>query len=302
MSSSARVLLVGGCGYIGSFLHDKLIQSQFSVVVSDVQNRGNPAGICVDFGNYAELTTSDLAYFDAVLWFAGHSSVQQSMNDSDGAISNNCLDLYSFVKRLPAHVKFIYASTASLYSSKSSNFAASTEDCLVFIPSQNAYDASKFAFDYLAKNFLKNYFGIRMGTLSGFSNNLRPELVFNAMNIAAQTNGIIKLKNSSSMRTILFLEDLWILIKNLLFRNHAPGFYNAGSYTGSMGELALDIASAWDAKIQYEGDSETYSFSLDTTKMRIICGSELAQSSIREQCQKFITDYKRMGNGSSYLS
>jgi hypothetical protein len=131
-----------------------------------------------------------------------------------------------------------------------------------------------------------------MGTLAGFSKNLRSELVFNAMNISATQTGIIKLMNSDSYRTILFLKDLWILIKNLLEFDHKPGFYNAGSFTGSMADLAIGISRAWGCKIQYEGDSNTYSFALDCTKMQTICGIELKTVPLEENCKEFIYQYK----------
>lgn len=290
------VLLIGGCGYIGSYLYSRLIDS-FDVKVCDYQVRGNPAGIPVDASvDYATLSASDLSGFDAVLWFAGHSSVQQATGEPTAALENNCLNLFALVKKLSPDTKFIYASTASLYSTRDPSTPPATETSLINIPAQNAYDISKFAFDYLASNFLGSFHGLRMGTLCGYSPNLRPELVFNAMNIAASTHGQLKLKNSSFMRTILFLSDLWIMVKNLLENDHKPGFYNAGSHTCSMAELALSIASVWDAQIIYEGDSEGYSFSLDCTKMRLICRKDLEQPSFESRCRDFISQYRQQGS------
>ena len=34
---------------------------------------------------YQDLSISDLAAFDAILWFAGHSSVPMALKDPDGA-------------------------------------------------------------------------------------------------------------------------------------------------------------------------------------------------------------------------
>jgi nucleoside-diphosphate-sugar epimerase len=214
------------------------------------------------------------------------------LEDPQGALANNCLDLYQFALRLPEHVKLIYASTASLYSSSDHVVALSAESSLLMIPEQNAYDISKFAFDYFAKNHLKNFYGLRMGTLAGHSPNLRPELVFNAMSLAAKNKGVIQLKNSRSMRTILFLNDLWVLVKNLLKHDHEPGFYNAGSYTGSMADLAMGISKVWGARIEHKGESTTYSFALDVTRMRVVCGHELLPCSLEEASRQFIEDHQ----------
>jgi UDP-glucose 4-epimerase len=283
-----KILLIGGCGYIGSYLFQKLEQSGFQVTICDKLKRGNPLNLNVIQCDYIDLTQDFLKQFDAVLWFGGHSSVGESITDPDGAITNNCINLFSFAKRLSPLTKFIYASSASLYSTKETFSSPSTEDSLVHIPAQNPYDMSKFAFDYLAKNFLNNFYALRMGTLSGYSPNLRPELVFNAMNLSAVNNGHVRLKNRESMRTILFLSDLWTLIYSLLTEVHQPGVYNAGSLSFKMGDLASSIAKTWNADVIDEGNSETYSFKLDTSKMMQVCGNNLRDSNIETLCLEFI--------------
>ncbi len=292
-----NVLLVGGCGYIGSYMYDKLKLSGFSVSVIDRGSRGNPGAIPdVLTADYDSLDETFLSCFDAVLWFGGHSSVDQSIKDPKGALSNNCLNLFNFSKKLRSDTKLIYASSGSLYSNKEANTVASTEASLALIPSQNPYDISKFAFDYIAQNFLENFYALRMGTLSGFSPNIREELVFNAMNLSAVRTGQVRLRNSESNRTILFLADLWVLLRKLLLTKQKPGIFNAGSNSFRMGELAHAVAMTWDAQVLYEGDSETYSFLLDTTKMKAICGGELLASDLRVRCREFISDY-RAGKG-----
>lgn len=290
--TAGNVLLIGGCGYIGCYLYQCLVGAGFAVTVVDQLRRGNPLGVPVIHDDYANLPEDLLCSFDSVLWFGGHSSVSQSMADPDGAIANNCLNLFSFAKRLQARTKLIYASSGSLYSTRLPAVVPASESSLTSIPSQNAYDISKFAFDYLAKNFLLNFYALRMGTLSGYSPNLRSELVFNAMNIAAVTTGRVHLKNSDSYRTILFLSDLWALVRKLLTTQQEPGVYNAGSLSFKMGELAYGVAATWGAQVLFEGDSDTYSFLLDTTRMKAICGSEVCSIDLPDRCREFIRQYE----------
>jgi len=294
-SHTLKILLIGGCGYIGCYLYQRLERAGFAVTVVDQLKRGNPLGLSVIEDDYADLHNDFLLQFDAVLWFAGHSSVGQSIADPDGAVANNCLNLFSFAKRLPEHTKLIYASSGSLYSTKNAPVVPASESSLASIPSQNAYDISKFAFDYLSNSFLSNFFALRMGTLAGFSPNLRPELVFNAMNIAAVSTGRVHLKNSDSHRTILFLSDLWALVYKLLITKQQSGVYNVGSLSFKMGELAHGIASTWNAQVMYEGDSDTYSFLLDTTRMKAICGNDLSSADLSQHCREFIEQYKSTG-------
>jgi hypothetical protein len=73
------------------------------------------------------------------------------------------------------------------------------------------------------------------------------------------------------------------------------GFYNLGSISGTIGEFAQNISSAWDAEVVDQGDSETYSFLLDTSLMNqyvkkqydIDCLPELSKEFISEASQYY---------------
>jgi UDP-glucose 4-epimerase len=286
-SALRNVLLVGGCGYIGSYLFECLIANGFTVSVCDKLSRGNPLNLPITSLDYNDLTPEELARFETILWFAGHSSVGQSITDPQGAIANNCLNLFSFAKKLPATTKLIYASTASLYP-LNDTLAPLTEDSLIRIPAQNAYDISKFAFDYLAQHFLSRFYGLRMGTVSGYSPNLRPELIFNAMNLSAVKSGRVHVKNADAFRTILFLSDLWVLVEHLIRHDAPSGFYNAGSITASIGEFGRQIADAWGATVIDEGKAPTYSFKLDCSKMQGLCGAVKGSEDLLKECRSFI--------------
>lgn len=291
----SKILLIGGCGYIGSFLYPKLTVEGFDVTVCDKLLRGNPLDVHVLQQDYVDLSPEFLRSFQAVLWFGGHSSVAQAMQDPNGAVANNCLNLFTFAKRLAPDTKLIYASSGSLYSTKDRPVTPASESQVAQIPSQNAYDISKFAFDYLAENFLHNFFALRMGTICGFSPNLRQELVFNAMNLAAVRTGRVHLKNSESSRTILFLSDLWCLIRKLLLTQQSPGIFNVGSLSFKMGELAHAVASTWGAQVNYEGESDTYSFLLDCTRMRAICGNDLVDQDFAQRCRDYVAACENAG-------
>jgi nucleoside-diphosphate-sugar epimerase len=267
----------------------------WNVTVCDRLDRGNPAGLQVVDCDYNALDETFLGRFAAVLWFAGHSSVGSAVQDPDGALANNCLNLISFARRLPPSTRFVYASTGSLYSSRDLSAPPAAEGQLARIPSQNAYDISKFAFDYLAEHFLERFHALRLGTVSGWSPNLRPELVFNAMNLSAVRDGVVRVRNAQAARTILFLDDLWALVRRLLVSDVPPGVCNVGSWSGRIGEMAEAIAGLWGAQVIDEGASATYSFRLDTARMRALCADGLPAPDFAAQCRGFVADCARAG-------
>jgi UDP-glucose 4-epimerase len=289
-----KILLVGGLGYIGSYLNQYLLNLGINVDICDHVKRPNlalNAEIKYPY-SYTGLTAKDLAQYDSILWFAGHSSVFESNKDPIGALNNNMINLIDFLKKIPNEdTLFVYASTASLYTGVA---GPSKEDAKV-VPYENAYDISKFSFDYLAPRFHKKIIGLRMGTLSGFSRNIRPELIFNSMMLNAHFRGEVKIANKEKIRSILFLSDLAETIKIFLSKKSFPfGFYNASSFTFSIGELGEKISQFTNAKITMLPDSETYSFAIDNSK--IISLGFINTFSLENQMKNFIGDI----NSNSY--
>jgi UDP-glucose 4-epimerase len=284
------ILLIGGAGYIGSYLLPRLQDDGFNVDVCDIGLRGYPHGAVRYACDCAALDRHALERYSHILWFAGHSSVGAAISDPQGALQNNCLNLVTLRANAPASARIIYASSASLYSTALSKrnddppWSKETQDLIVNI---NAYDMSKFVFDYIAQGFLQNFVGLRLGTVSGWSPNLRKELLFNAMNLAAMTDGRVCLANPLAFRSILFLDDLYKVVSACIETpDLEDGFFNVASVTGAMSEFATAIAGHHGAALEALPASPTYSFRLDTSKveerLNIRFNGDLGQ-----RCQQF---------------
>jgi UDP-glucose 4-epimerase len=302
-----NILVIGGLGYVGSRICKTLAGLSFNVTAVDDGRRGSwegDSGLNLLKQSYNTLSEEAIQPFDAVLWFGGHSSVPSSTADPSGAVRNNCTDLIQLVEKINPDVPFIYASTGSLYSRCEEDIVPSSESELVRIPDYNAYDCSKFAFDYLLPNIRDNFFGLRFGTVSGFSSSLRPELIFNKMNIDAFFKNKIELMNPNAFRSILFLNDLERFIESLLTFDlkPEPGFYNLSSWTGRIGDLANLIGSIWDAPIVDLGESRTYSFMLDCKKASCLIpsmGTQDSRERVVSESTEFIESIRK--SGSSYV-
>lgn len=283
-----NILLIGGNGYIGSYLNFYLKKKGYKVDICD-QYPMNKSSVCIYPFSYTGITSKDLAKYNAVLWFAGHSSVSQSNADPIGALNNNMVNLIDFLKKLPnENILFIYASTASLYS----GLRGPVKEDMQILPYENSYDISKFSFDYLAKRFHSKIIGLRMGTLAGFSPNLRPELIFNSMVLNAYLNNEVKVANKKKIRSILFLSDLAEIVNLFLTsKKISPGHYNCASFTFSIDELGEKIANYFGAKVKYLPDSPTYSFSVDTLKIKKMGFRKTF--TFNEQIKNFINDVKK---------
>jgi len=281
------ILIIGGCGYIGSYLYSSLRRDGFEVDICDTCVRGNPGGYRIQFMcDYQLLSPNILSSYTHVLWFAGHSSVADASHDPIGALRNNCLNLFELTQKLAPSTRLIYASTASLYSSDQATPPAGHEDDTI-CPGNNPYDISKFAFDYIASGFVRNFIGLRMGTLCGHSPNLRRELIFNQMNLMALTQHKVLVCNSKSYRSLLFLSDLYQVIRRCITQPEASaGFFNVASLNLSIGDIAQRIAAYHQVEVIPLPDHPTYSFTLDTNKVEQILGVDF-DDNLYKQCATF---------------
>ena len=112
---AAKLLLLGGTGYIGSRLYQYLASRGVAVDTVDLEFRGNrinPDNIRMD---YRDLTAQFLSAYDVVVLLAGHSTVAQSLRDPYGAFENNLVKFAHLLGKL-AGQRFIYASSSSVYS------------------------------------------------------------------------------------------------------------------------------------------------------------------------------------------
>lgn len=125
---------------------------------------------------YQDLTDSFYREFEAVILLAGQGSVSNSKN-MKSVLENNINNFAHLLSLLSSDQKFIYASSSSVYG-KTDTFA---DEGSRFGDPYNFYDLSKQMIDKLAFLSGKCYFGLRFGTVNGYSPNFRNDLMINSL-------------------------------------------------------------------------------------------------------------------------
>lgn len=260
-----RVLLIGASGYVGSRIGHECDRKGWPVLGCDKSGPAPSAKFEEFFsGKYSDLPDSMIDAADVALWFSGHSSVRVADADPAGSVQNNVVDLAALFRRLAVRNKpIVYSSSASVLSSATDSYSLVASEI-----SANAYDATKLAFDVVAPFLGAQAIGLRMATVAGWSPNMRWDLIFNAMNRSAALEGVVRVQNASNFRSVLFIEDLCSYLFDLMPRMVAEPWQGArlaalGSWAGTIGGLAAEIASAWNVPIEYGPDSKSYSFVLN---------------------------------------
>jgi len=240
-----KTLIIGGCGYIGSRLFNYLKQKQYEVVSLDLELFGNP-NIQNTKENYKDLTKEDVARFDNVILLAGHSSVKMCESNMIGCFRNNVQYFVELLSKISKNQKFIYASSSSVYGNVNRNIV--TEECEEYVAG-SFYDLSKAEIDHYVKIFDEvNYYGLRFGTVNGFSPNTRNDVMINAMVSSAIANREIKVFNPMIRRPILYINDLCRAVETIILEGNYSnrGLYNLASFNSTADIIGRKTSEVFD--------------------------------------------------------
>jgi nucleoside-diphosphate-sugar epimerase len=266
-----KILIIGGSGYIGSFLRKKLPYDLSSV---DIEWFDNNESISVDFSTLSE---SFLSEQDVIILLAGHSSVKMCQGDYMNAFNNNVvnfLKLINKIKLIEKRIKLIYASSSSVY--------GMTGDLIVdenynsFIPYNN-YDITKHIIDVYAEFSGVEYYGLRFGTVNGYSPIMRSDVMINSMTTSALNTKKIQLYVKDTLRPILGINDLTsAIIKIIEEPKDLRGHYNLASFNSTSEKIAMGVSKITGADIiEMESpnknptnklESKNYNFSINCDK------------------------------------
>ena len=277
-----RILIIGGCGYIGTQLFQHLnffSTSFFDVDTVDLEWFGsfNSDNKKMDM---RDITSEQLSDYHAVILLAGHSSVPMCRNDRRSSFNNNVANFITILERLEAcesPPKFIYASSSSIYGN--THDIAAPEDWERYDP-KTYYDLQKQELDYYARLSDVEYYGLRFGTVNGWSPNLRVDIMLNKMFLCAKEDNQISIFNKHIYRQILGMEDLCRAMEAIILGDDHRGTYNLASFNASVEEISNSInrVLGGDVEIVDKGISETYNFSINTNKFKETYGFEFRES------------------------
>lgn len=259
-----KIAIIGSEGYIGTRLFNHL-ESKHEIIGFDTNwfGRYNPHSVVIDYANLN--VNSD---FDAVVLLAGHSSVKMCVGNWDSAYNNNVRNFVNIVKQLRnTNTKFIFASSSSVYGNTHGELADEEYPNKISI---NEYDITKSIVDkciLMEKDV--EWYGLRFGTVNGFSKNFRSELMINSMTTASMINGEISINNPEIYRGILGMTDLCGAIERIIDDGTVDksGFYNLCSFNASVKEIADTVVDCTNSTIKYNKDLiNPYNFRISNSK------------------------------------
>ncbi len=251
-----KILVTGGCGFIGSnFIRILLSEEQSYFNINKVINldKLTYAGDEINNANYVnnskyELVVGDIGdeglikdilvneQIDIIVNFAAESHVDNSIESPGEFIKTNINGTYNLLQQSnkiyqekDKNIIFLHVSTDEVYGSLSSNEAGFTETNR-FKPN-SPYSASKAASDHLVRSWYKTY-GLPT-LITNCSNNygpnqnqekLIPKIIFNAINLEP----IPVYGDGLNVRDWLFVDDHCKAILEVLRSNRFGETFNIG--------------------------------------------------------------------------
>lgn len=266
-----KLLVTGGCGYVGSLLVQKLLLRGYEVIVVDTQ--------C--FGNYLtahpklEVIREDirnahiipLAGVNAIIHLA--SVANDPCVDLDPALSwevNVLATLQLAEHAVRSGVKhFIYASSGSVYGISDEPHV--TEDIPLYPLS--AYNKTKMTAERVLMSYSNSLILqiVRPGTVCGVSPRMRLDLLVNMLAIQALTKGEMTIMGGAQQRPAIHIDDITDVYLFFLDHPGITGIFNASFENLTVSDVANLIAQRIPARMSILPSNDIRSYRMSSQKL-----------------------------------
>jgi nucleoside-diphosphate-sugar epimerase len=305
-----KILLAGGCGYVGNMLYNHL-KEKHDITIVDLQWFGNKTDCDkVIKKDIFDLKQEDLIGFDTVVFIAGLSNDPMAdFSPSENFIQNSaCPSYLSYISKKAGVKKFVYASSCSVYGFSDDRF--STEEDPTF--TQHPYGISKLQGERGVLQIADDNFkviALRKGTVCGYSPRMRLDLVLNIMFKHAMTTSTITVNNPEIWRPILSIQDAVQAYTNAIELEAPSGTYNICSGNYQIKELAQivkdEIEKAYsDKQIQINSlsiqDVRNYKVSWDKARNQLNFNPQYDVKNIIEDLIKNYNNFSDFDNDVYY--
>ena len=267
-----KILLTGGCGYVGTVLTETLLNDGHQVTVVDTQWFGNHLkdhpNLTNIKGDVRDVDSIDLKDVDTILHLANIANDPAVDLNPTLSWEVNVLAAQQLAdKAIRYGVKhFVYASSGSVYGVKDEPQV--TED-LSLVPI-SVYNKTKM----VAERVLLSYKDkmqvhcIRPATVCGMSPRMRLDVSVNMLTFQALKNNRITVFGGDQTRPNIHMKDMVGVYQHLIKNSHIEsGCYNAGFENISILQIAEMVKNKLGAEIVVSESNDPRSYRQNSDKL-----------------------------------
>lgn len=265
-----KILILGGCGYIGTELSLKL-SATYDVCVVDTMWFGkkisNKKNLKIFKDDIRELKKNYFKNVYAVIHLANIANDPSVELNPSLSWEINVLALKKIIEGSIKNKvkKFIFASSGSVYGIKNEK-NVTEELSLVPISTYNKTKmiAERVLFSYQDKIKI---FIIRPATVCGLSLRMRFDISVNLLTLQALKYGVISLNGGKQIRPNINLRDMIRVYEHFIKEDIVPGIYNAGFENISLKDLSKKISTIIPCKIKIKKVNDPRSYRINSAKL-----------------------------------
>ena len=267
-----KILITGGCGFVGTVLTEQLLIDGHEITVVDTPWFGN------NLKPHPQLTVLKmdtrlvddipLKNVDTVIHLANIANDPGVEMNPTLSWEVNVLATQQLADRaVRSGVKqFIFASSGSVYGVKDDPQV--TED-LELVPI-SAYNKTKMVAERVLLSYLDEMriHCIRPATVCGYSPRMRLDVSVNMLSMQALMNGKMTVFGGDQRRPNIHINDMVNVYRHFLEKPNLPsGCYNAGFENISILEIAQKVASKVPAEIIVSASNDPRSYRQNSDKL-----------------------------------
>lgn len=268
-----RVIVTGGCGYVGTELVKSLIRKKIFVKVVDLiwfDNTLKPfvgKYLSIVEKDFRKLNSKDLRKIDCIIHLANVANDPSVELNPNLSWEINTLGMQILCEKCVKYKikKFIYASSGSVYGvKKEKNVIEDLSLEPISIYNKTKMTAERILLSY--SKYFKTYI-IRPATVCGYSDRMRLDLTVNILTFSALKNKIIKVFGGNQLRPNIHIKDMIRVYEFFLLRNLKTGIYNAGFENKKIIQIAKNIQNKIECEIKIEASNDPRSYRLNSDKL-----------------------------------
>ena len=288
-----RLLVTGGCGYVGTKLTQALLDcTPHEVVVIDAEWFGNylrpDPRLTVLKMDVRQIDDVDLAPFDTIFHLANIANDPSVELNPYASWEVNVLATMRMVDRAARQgvKQFVFASSSSVYGVKSEPRV--TEDLELFPLSE--YNKTKMVAERVILSYGDSLVTtiVRPATVCGYSPRMRLDVVVNLLTMQALTTGKMTVLGGDQIRPNIHIDDL-VSLYLFSLESRLAGVYNAGFENLPVRAIAQAIAAEIPATISVlpSNDPRSYSVCSDRLTATGFAPAKTVKDAIREMVEAY---------------
>jgi nucleoside-diphosphate-sugar epimerase len=251
--SDRRLLVTGGCGYVGSRLTQALLARGHAVTVLDTMWFGNflppHPRLTLLLHDMRKIDAVDLSGFDTIFHLANIANDPAVELNPYASWDVNVLATMRLADRAARQgvKQIVFASSGSVYGVTPEPRVTEEMD----LNPISEYNKTKMVAERVILSYGMSLVAtiIRPATVCGPSPRMRLDLTVNLLTVQALTNGAMTVLGGGQIRPNIHIDDL-VEVYLFALDHRLAGVYNAGFENLSILEIAQRIASRVPAEVQ----------------------------------------------------